>query len=227
MTENTENTIGSDFEQFTKLDYCSKLIFYNARFGIVPFAFPPFDSEVSWYWDRVKLSMLTNFYFLELRGSKMYEKSFVSNGEKLLFSIKPLTFVQRIQYNKFIQLIFLHQKDELENIFRNRFADAHCSPQYIKAEVNRVSKSINWVTYTVRNFKGKPQLADQFLGVYYNGIKASGEGRISLVRCRRKFVELYLYSQGILLAGYLQFLQQVESANNKSYTGKPPVQIIK
>ena len=70
----------------------------------------------------------------------------------------------------------------------------------------------------------------KFLRVFYNGFLAFNQGHDDIKTIRRKFLELFLYSQGLLLAEHWNDLQKkLEKSQNKRVSRKKlslPLKIV-
>lgn len=206
MKDYSENEVKFLFQEFKALKkYIDKLLFFDQHFGIIPFSFPGFEPELSFFFENDKTEALTEIFKKERKNPLLTEKRF-SFGEGYCFNIKPANS-NRSVYSTYILSKFLSFPDFEEYIKKRALSPGHksCAISRLLDEANRI---INSLEYKLGNEYDK-SLKIHCMNVFYKGFYDAFTGRVKLPGKKRKFTELYLYAQGILYAKYLEMLKKL------------------
>src|SRR4051794_11853789 len=103
----SENQIRSLYAEFKSLKkYAEKLAFFDHWFGVIPFDFPAFDPQLSFFFERQKIQELEDIYKKERNNPGLTVKSF-HYDEVIAFNIKPANSNSSV-YSHFILNCFLN-----------------------------------------------------------------------------------------------------------------------
>lgn len=203
-------------KEFKALDYLGKVELFDKKFGLIPYKFPDYDIEASWFSNELKCASLSAAFSQEGRDRQQLQKDIKVGLTTASFDIRPLTKKQRIAFNQYCISSMLAKKEILDKHVKAEYEKAVNKRKFVEAKIDQLSTIINWVQYA---FKKHPEnaLRVKFLQIFYNGFLAYNKGNNSQIMIRRKFVELYLYSQGMLLAAHYQEIQsRLESMPRKN-----------
>jgi len=196
--------------------YIDKLSFYDRHFGIIPFAFPAFDPALRIFFEEAKTEVLIDIFKKERNNPALTEKLF-SFGNDYRFNIKPANSNNSIYstyiLSKFLSLApgfdaFIHKPEEQPG------RKTHPADELLQ-EANSI---INAIEYKLQNEYDK-SLKLHCMTVFYKGLYDAFTSRIVLPDKKRKFIELYLYAQGILYASYLGTLKKHDTKKKTGNAG--------
>ena len=199
LTDFPEEKIRDLHTQFRSMKrYLDRLAFYDRHFGIVPFSFPAFDPELPYFFERDKTEALVDLMKKERNNPDLSERTFRFD-ETYRFSIKPINSNNPL-YSTYILCKFLMAlpgpDDRLENPLLRQDTK-------LLDDGNRI---INFIEYKLQNeYDKSPKI--HYMTVFYRGFSDAFLQKVRLPDKKRKFIELYLYSQGILYAKYLAILK--------------------
>ncbi|MBN8876831.1 MAG: hypothetical protein J0I32_04740 [Sphingobacteriales bacterium] len=199
--------ISAFHEEFGRLDYQGKVVWFDKEFGIVPFEFPSFDIEATWFSNELKLSNLIMMFHQDSRESNFFEKKIKLKEQSFKFDIRPLSKLQRIFLNQYIINKFLEGRNNLNEQITQEYTNSANKFKFLEARVYKLATVINWVNHTFDSHT-KVALRLQFLRIFHNGFLAFTHGNDKMITIRRNFVELFLYSQGLLLAEHWADIQK-------------------
>lgn len=215
-------------EHFNGLDYQSKVELYHQKFNIIPFEFPAHDVEISWFNNQMKLDYLTTVFHQERRGINLYVKEFNIDGQSFNFNIKPQTFHQRIFLNQFILSKFLEKKTILHESFFKEVELLDNPVEYLENKISHLTMIVNWCKDSLE--LPDSSLRVKFLRIFFNGYQAFYTGSDKMIGIRRKYIELFLYSQGLILAEYFEllksYLQAITKGINKKKSLSIPLKVL-
>jgi hypothetical protein len=213
------------FAYFNQLSYSDKLIYFHRHFNIIPFLFPDFDIEISWYNNQTQLTLLIENFYKEKRIKFISEKTFIKDNHTIKFNVQPVSQKQRILYNRFIVSVFLelHRLSEEKN--ESDLQIENYSIDFLTSQINSIISIRGWMKDLIDKFKVKINLPTQFLQVLFCGLNYYYSGEQVAIQQSRKFVELYLFSYGFFLADHLATLQRMLQKNvlierETNYTNK-------
>ena len=203
----TENQIRSLYSEFRSLKrYVEKLAFFDRWFGIIPFDFPDFDPQLRCFFQREKTEELVDIFKKERNNPGLTVKKFQFE-ETYLFNIKPANSNSSV-YSHFILSCFLNRKPSFEQwIKQNKSADKTVGN--LLDDANGMVNSIEM--YLQSEFDKSFKL--QCMSVFYRGFYDAFSKRLNGPGKKRKFIELYLYAQGMI---YADFISALKTAFRKS-----------
>jgi hypothetical protein len=188
----TENQIRSLYSEFKSLKkYVEKLAFFDRCFGIIPFNFPDFDPQLRFFFEREKTQELVDIFKKERNNPGLTVKKF-HYEEIFTFNIKPANS-NSSAYSHFILSCFLARKPTFDEWINRNISNG----KTVEGLQNEYDKSFKL----------------QCMSVFYRGFydaftrHSSGPGK------KRKFIELYLYAQGMI---YADFIDSLKSAMRKA-----------
>ena len=197
-SENQIRKLYADFKTLKK--YTEKLAFFDLRFGIIPFEFPHFDPQLRFFFEREKTEELADIFKKERNNPGLTVKKF-HYDELYTFNIKPANSNSSI-YSHFILSCFLKRKPSFGVwIEQNKPADKTISDLLDEANgiVNRIE------VYLQNEYDKSFRL--QCMSVFYRGFYDAFTGHLKGPGKKRKFIELYLYSQGMIYADFIRSLK--------------------
>ena len=197
-SENHIRALHSEFRSHKK--YAGKLAFFERVFGIIPFSFPPFDPQIQYLFQKEKTDVLVDIFKKERNNPGLTEKKF-EFGETFVFNIKPANS-NSSTYSNYILSVFLSRSPFFEEWFRNN-KSADKSIEFYLDEANSI---INHIENLLQNEYDK-SFTLQCMSVFYKGFYDAFSKRINLPGKKRKFIELYLYAQGIIYSNYIRYLK--------------------
>jgi hypothetical protein len=216
-------------KRFQELDYQKRVIFFDQHFSIFPFEFPFFDIEASWYNNEIKSTSFLNIFHNETRNKNLYEKIFSVQDQQYKFDIRPLSLLDRIYLNHFILSRFLEAK---EVILQNLLADldnAENPLKFLEARIHQLNSIVEWAKH-IHQSSHNLSLRVKLLGIFLNGYNAFHFGNENRITNRRKYIELFLYAQGLMLAEHLTELQKrlenKKNEENQPYSLSLPLKIV-
>jgi hypothetical protein len=197
----SENQIRNLYTEFKSLKkYVDKLAFFDRWFGIIPFAFPDFDPELLFFFQKEKTEELVSIFKKERNNPGLTEKKFFYS-ENFAFNIKPANS-NSSTYSHFILSCFLSRKPVFEEwITQNISAD-----KPVEIFLDEANGMVNHIENYLQNEYDK-SFKLQCMSVFYRGFYDTFTKRINGPGKKRKFIELYLYAQGIIYADYISSLK--------------------
>jgi len=211
----------SEFRSHKK--YADKLILFYRIFGIIPFPFPDFDPQLRFFFQKEKTEELITIFKKERNNPGLTEKKFFF-GESFLFSIKPANS-NSSAYSNFILSSFLSRAPVFEEWIRKNTTEE----KPVEVLLDEANAIINHIEYCLQHEYNK-SFAFQCMPVFFKGFYDAFRNRVNLPDKKRKFIELYLYAQGIIYANYISSLksalqksqnqEELHSSLNLDLTGK-------
>ncbi len=216
LSDYSEEEIRSLHLEFRSMKrYPDRLAFYDRHFGIVPFVFPSFDPGLPYFFERDKTDALVELMRKERNNPELSERIF-RFGEIYRFSIKPINSNNPL-YSTYILCKFLLAAPGPESYLEQPLLRQDTK---LLDDGNRV---INFIEYKLQNeYDKSPKL--HCMTVFHRGFSDAFLQKVRLPDKKRKFIELYLYAQGILYAKYLAVLKsRVIPRRRTDKTVSPPV----
>jgi len=199
----TENQIRSLYSEFKSLKkYVEKLAFFERCFGIIPFDFPDFDPQLRFFFEREKTQELVDIFKKERNNPGLTVKKF-HYEEIFTFNIKPANSNSSV-YSHFILSCFLARKPTFEE-WINQNISAGKTVEDLLDEANGV---VNTIEMCLQNEYDK-SFKLQCMSVFYRGFYDAFTRHLSGPGKKRKFIELYLYAQGMIYADFIGSLKAV------------------
>ena len=153
MQNNNFEYISTLYKEFDSLDYKGKILLFDKKFGIIPFEFPLFDIEASWFSNDLILSHLTMLYHQETSKTNFYERNFTVNLQTFTFDVRPITKWHRIFFNQHIINKFLSGRKTLNEQFNKEYNYAVDKNKFLEARLNKLGTVINWMRYTFKTIR--------------------------------------------------------------------------
>ncbi len=205
-SENQIRVLYAEFRSHKK--YVAKLAFFDNHFGIIPFTFPDFDPHLGFFFQKEKTDELIEIFKKERNNPGLTEKRF-SFAETFVFNIKPANS-NSAAYSNYILSAFLSRCPVFDHwIRRNKLNDA--SFESLLGEANGI---VNKIEFSLQNEYDK-SFRLQCMAVFFKGFHDAFSDHVTLPGKKRKFIELYLYAQGIIYSNYISFLKT--SLKNNSF----------
>jgi hypothetical protein len=197
----SENQIRNLYTEFKSLKkYPEKLAFFDQWFGIIPFDFPDFDPQLRFFFDREKTEELADIFKKERNNPGLTVKRF-SYDEGLIFNIKPANS-NSSAYSHFILSCFLKRKPSFDKwIEENR-----SSGKTIADLLDEANSTVNRIEVYLQNEYDK-SFRLQCMSVFYRGFYDAYTRHLKGPGKKRKFIELYLYAQGMIYADFISTLK--------------------
>jgi hypothetical protein len=180
--------------------YTDKLIFFDRLFGIIPFSFPDFDPRLSYFFQREKTDELAGIFKLERNNPGLTEKKF-SYGEDFVFGIRPANSNSAV-YSNFILSSFLSRAP----VFTDWIQQKKTTERPVEVFLDEANGMINQIEYNLQ-YEREKGFTLQCMAVFYKGFFDAFSNRVYGPGKKRKFIELYLYAQGIIYANYISSLK--------------------
>lgn len=203
-SENQIRILHSEFKSQKK--YGDKLAFFDRLFGIIPFSFPEFDPLLTFLFSKDKTEELETIFKRERNNPGLTERKFCF-AETYSFNIKPANS-NSSAFSSYILSRFLYRAPRFDEWIRQKVTNDK-SVEFLLDEANSV---INKIEYYLQNEYDKSFML-QCMSVFYKGFFESFCNRITLPGKKRKFIELYLYAQGII---YVKYISSLKTALLKS-----------
>jgi hypothetical protein len=198
-SENQIRALHSEFKSHKK--YADKLAFFDQIFGIIPFSFPDFDPRLRFFFLKEKTDELAEIFKNERNNPGLTERKFFF-GENLIFNIKPANS-NSAAYSNYILSSFLSRSPVFEEWIRQHIS-ADSPVELFLDEANGI---INKIEFSLCNEYDK-SFKLQCMSVFFKGFYDAFSNRVNLPGKKRKFIELYLYAQGIIYSNYIVSLKR-------------------
>jgi hypothetical protein len=184
--------------------YKERLLFYERHFGLVEDEYPPFNVRLDFFFRQEDINVLIELFEKERRHSLPLEKVFVFDENSYHFNITPLNSYPEV-FNDFVIGHFL-QKDLAyrQSILELRHA-AITDPQQIAGFQKLANRKISQVADLLHS-NTETSFRVKFMTVFYEGYADYTQNKFKKFSKRKKILELYLYSYGILFGKYLEAL---------------------
>jgi hypothetical protein len=197
----SENQIRSLYSEFKSLKkYVEKLAFFDRWFGIIPFNFPDFDPHLRFFFEREKTEELVDIFKKERNNPGLTVKKF-QYDETFAFNIKPANS-NSSAYSHFILSCFLARKPLFEEWIKQNNSSG-ITMEFLLDEANGILNSIE--LYLQNEYDKSFRL--QCMSVFYRGYYDAFTRHLNGPGKKRKFIELYLYAQGMIYADFISSLK--------------------
>jgi hypothetical protein len=205
----TNTYIKSVFSEFQSLkSYTDKLRFYDDHFKLIPHRFPACHGDPHTLFSTQNVNFLLEILQEERKHPFHPVWKFVGDDQDYTFSIQP-RYSNYSTFNEYVLTQFLHSSTP-RSAARKRQRNttplpADTVPEMISHLLQQVSRS--------------PQAAlrAQMVRVFYKGHTDFIQHQKSSFTRKKKFIELYLYAQGILFARRLAVADNLETPNPLTY----------
>ncbi len=206
MNDIQEKKIGKLSREFyAQKGYLNRLTFFGQQFTVIPTVFPLFDHSLSFLNNAEKVIYLTELYRRESDLTASLKMEFNFGRKNYVFDVRPFNS-GRASFNSFVIEKFISEDNNFNEIIRS----IENSGQYNEQSVTHLLEESNEVLLELEAYLQKNKSRSfmiRFMTVFYNGYKDFLWGVPKSFQHKKKFIELYLYSQGILFAKYRQYLK--------------------
>jgi len=210
MTQSySENQIRSLYSEFKNLKkYVDKLAFFDRWFGIIPFDFPDFDPQLRFFFEREKTQELVDIFKRERNNPGLTLKKF-SYGEIFAFNIKPANSNSSV-YSHFILSCFLSRKPSFDEWIKQHIF----SNKTVEDLLDEANGVVNTIEKYLQNEYDK-SFKLQCMSVFHRGFYDAFTRHLNGPGKKRKFIELYLYAQGMIYADFISSLKEAMRKTSK------------
>ncbi len=207
MRDPTEEEIRLLHNEFSGLvTYRSKLVFYSRHFGLLENFFPPFQSDLDLLFKPDKVNEIVELFERERRNSFIPEKKITFSATVYTFNVVPLNSNAEI-LNDYIINHFIESDNEFNVISSRIKYDSSTSAESIFIMYSRAAGNIQRIEDQILR-ASETSMRNQFMTVFYNGYNDYQNNTLKKFPKRKKVIELYLYSQGILHGRYINLLKE-------------------
>ena len=233
LSQPTEEQIRSLHAEFISIKkYRERILFFDEHFGLINYSFPEFDPELNKLLKQEGINDLLALFERERRNSFAPEKQFIFDGVRWVFSVVPLNSYPEILIDYIISR-FLGSDAAFHKTIK-KIKHYAASDQHILQRWNtEASENMRFIAGKLDS-KIETSLRNQFMTVFYHGYLDFINNSFKKFARRKKLIELYLYSQGILYGKYMEALKyyivpgELEYANEQwSTPALDPISRIK
>lgn len=188
-----------------KAGYLTRLQLFHQAFPFFEDCFPAFDTGLSFLFNIEYFSSVYQWNKTEKLLSKRLRQSIYINDSLFHFDITPRNS-QRSVFNSFMIGLFEERDSQFAAIMEALQTDAAINGKSIStlyAESDLLLSKIESVT----NNRNAIRLEGQILRVFYRGYADGMDNIKRTVSHKRKFIELFLYTQGQMFAQYRRLLR--------------------
>ncbi|HEY2347613.1 MAG TPA: hypothetical protein VGH64_01295 [Puia sp.] len=186
--------------------YAEKLAFFDQWFGIIPFDFPDFDPQLRFFSEREKTEELADIFKKERNNPGLTLKKF-HYDDVFSFNIKPANS-NSSAYSHFILSCFLKRKPS----FDTWIEQSKSSGKTMADQLDAANGIVNRIEVYLQNEYDK-SFRQQCMSVFYRGFYDAFTRHLKGPGKKRKFIELYLYAQGMI---YADFISSLKTAMRKT-----------
>lgn len=179
-----------------------KLAFFDRWFGIIPFNFPDFDPDLPYFFESEKTEELADIFKKERNNPGLTIRKF-QYDETFTFNIKPANS-NSSAYSHFILSCFLLRKPLFEEWIKQHTA----SGKTIENLLDKANGTVNSIERQLQNEYDK-SFKLQCISVFYRGFYDAFTRHLEGPGKKRKFIELYLYAQGMIYADFINSMKKV------------------
>jgi hypothetical protein len=184
--------------------YRDRLSLYNTVFGLISYEFPRFDPNLDMLFKPEKTGVIDDLLERERRNSFIPEKKFVFPDGTFVFNVAPLNSNAEI-FNDFIITTFMDADVEFGNMM-TRIANGNDGDLALMQKMHaKAAKNIRLIEEKIYS-GNETSWRNQFMTVFYHGYVDHRNHIFKKFPRRKKIIELYLYSHGMLYAKYVDAL---------------------
>jgi hypothetical protein len=186
-------------------NYKERLAFYDRHFIIQPLELPAFDASLSLLMTPEGISTLTDIFHREQVTSIKPQKTFIVDKDEITFSAVPANSNRQF-FNEYILSKFITGDQGFETTLQQIVTKAKSGE---KAEIElclkKAQETIDIIKTLVNDINERTNRR-QFMMVFYEGYNDYRLKSIKQFHYKKKLLELYLYSHGILYGKYIENL---------------------
>lgn len=188
--------------------YLDRLGFFETHFRVLFNLFTPFDPSLGFLYNDPQLQMLTDIYRHDRDIYISLKKKFLAGGTPVIFDVRPVNSC-RLIFNCFVIEKFTREDEQFNTLKKSINKYGHFEGKPAAILLRECDQHITNIRQCLQ--KKKPtDFRMQFMKVLYEGYMDQLEGKPKTFRFKKKIIELYLYSQGMLLATYHRQLQSYQ-----------------
>jgi hypothetical protein len=185
--------------------YLNRLSHFEKHFHVIFDLFPAFDYTLTFLNDPGQIGLLTDMYRKDSSIYAALKKEFSIDKRLFVFDVRPVNSYRPV-FNKYIIDGFVSADRGFNAITGAIEKYGSYGERPVAALMDECDQSIRIVRDNLQKNKTS-NFRIQFMTVFYEGYNDHLDGLSKSFRRKKKFIELYLYSQGLLFAGYRQRLQ--------------------
>jgi hypothetical protein len=201
MQSYSEKQVRKLHKEFSALKkYIDRLSFFDRVFNIIPFPFPEFDPQLRFLFEKEKTDSLINIFRNERNNPGLMRKNFVFR-ETFVFNIKPANSNSTV-YSNYILSLFLSGTPDFFDWINHAVNENMTFTDILDAANGLINKIEVRLMYSFDK-----SLEIQCMSVFYKGFYDGFTGNVHIPVKKRKFIELFLYAQGIIYSRYISALK--------------------
>jgi hypothetical protein len=190
--------------------YKEKIYFFDTKFNIIPFLFPPFSIHLPIFFEQEITNKLIDIFRSESNNPMLKKRQIAAGAQKIIFDITPTNSNNPV-YNSFIVYKFLLLGSQQKVTVNNTISDFNKNEYPVEKILEYTNNIINSIESILTTGHDK-SLLFQFMKVFYLGFCNEFAQEIKPINKKKKFTILYLYSLGILYARYIATIKQYYAA---------------
>ncbi len=191
--------------------YLDRLGFFEKHFRVLFNLFSPFDPSLGFLYKEQQVPILTDIYQHDKDIYISLKKKFVVGVTPIIFDVRPVNSC-RLIFNCFVIEKFTKEDEQFNALTKSINKYGHIEGKSASFLLKEADQQVTHIRQLL--FKKKTtDLRTQFLKVFYEGYMDQLEDKTKTFRFKKKIIELYLYSQGILFASYHRQLQSHQLVN--------------
>lgn len=208
MNGMTDGYVIDLFKEFTaQTRYADKLSYFERHFRVVFNLFPPFDPSLAFLNSPEQIGLLNDMYRKDGSIYSSLKKEFRIDKRIYVFDVRPVNSYRPV-FNNYIIEGFVSADSKIDAITGAIERHRHYAEKSTAVLMEECDQSIR----IVRSYLQKKKLINfriQFMNVFYEGYNDQVSGMPKTFERKKKIIELYLYSQGLLFADYRQKLKSI------------------
>lgn len=192
-------------QEFIKIrTYTDKLAFYDKHFGIVPFSFPPFQTDLYTFFSDKNVDLLMKILEVERKTPHNWTQEFSFGDETYSFCVRPWN-QNHLILKRFIIDKWINQESRVDLLVKKRLKYVHDKERACEEMLEMSDQMIKYFRHKIKH-EFERSFKTQFIAVFLKGI--SDCMYMQAIDKKRKFIELYLYAQGIVYGRYIDTLKR-------------------
>lgn len=186
--------------------YTDKLSFYDRHFSLIPYSFFPFDQNLEFLNLPKKIDFLIFNFKMESNAALQFKKAFVVDKKTYSFDVTPINSYPLI-FNNFIINKFVTADKQFLAAVKKIKKNGNLDGKAVSVLLRESNEMLQFIREYLNNKKER-SFRIQFMSVFYQGYSDQLSKKPKTFRFRKKIIELFLYSQGILYGMYCQILKE-------------------
>jgi hypothetical protein len=211
-----ENIIRLHVEFKQLRTYKEKVEFFDQHFGCLSHSYPEFDPELKFLFEQKEFDAITELFEKERRKAIILDKRYEIDGKLYIFNVTPVNSNTAI-LNDYILYRFINNDKLFE-------AETKSLQEKEQQQIwNAWLSALNKIDSIDNKLAGGEErgLRYRFMNVFINGYRDKEQGLLKKFFNRKKFIELYLYAQGVLFRQYFQQLNALCDFSDSSVQDEP------